>query len=231
MDLDNLSTLVVVARRSAAAIAFLAGLAFSINPVAIAAIPVSLAYVTRARAPAQAVEFGTAFVLGMIATHAALGAIAGATGAGLEQLIGRHWALFLGPLMIVLGLVWLGWIPLRLPALTLRGRRAGTRWSAFLLGAPFSIAICPVCTPALVVLLGVAAGSGSITTGILLLVAFALGRAIPIVLGAVALAGLERLSSMDRYRRWLDLGGGVLLIGAGIYLLNAYYFWIPSLAR
>lgn len=33
-------------------IGFLAGLAFSVNPIALAAIPVSLAYVTRARAGA-----------------------------------------------------------------------------------------------------------------------------------------------------------------------------------
>ena len=35
---------------------------------------------------------------------------------------------------------------------------------------------------------------------------------------------------MGRYHRWLDIGGGVLLVLAGLYLLNAYFFWIPALA-
>jgi hypothetical protein len=29
---------------------------------------------------------------------------------------------------------------------------------------------------------------------------------------------------------WLDIGGGILLVLAGGYLLNAYFFWIPALA-
>jgi hypothetical protein len=35
---------------------------------------------------------------------------------------------------------------------------------------------------------------------------------------------------MGRYQRWLDIGGGVLLVLARLYLLNAYFFWIPALA-
>lgn len=47
---------------------------------------------------------------------------------------------------------------------------------AIALGVPFSVAICPFCTPALIVLLGVAASIGSPLFGTTLLLAFALGR-------------------------------------------------------
>jgi hypothetical protein len=53
--------------------------------------------------------------------------------------------------------------------------------------------IAPLCTPALVVLLGVAAGLGSPQIELVLLLAFAVARAIPIGIGAVALGWLEAL--------------------------------------
>jgi len=62
------------------------------------------------------------------------------------------------------------------------------------------------------------------------LLAFALGRAIPIAFGTSVIGWAERFPAMERYQRWLDIGGGVLLILAGFYLLNAYFFWIPALA-
>jgi cytochrome c-type biogenesis protein len=227
---DSLSTVLVHGQGVAVGIAFLAGLTFSFNPVALAVLPVSMAYVTRARATRQALEYGAMFMLGMLLTHVLLGAAAGLGGEGVATLIGRYWGLVLGPVLIALGVVWAGWIPLRLPALPLRAQRAGTLWGALALGAPFSIAVCPVCTPALVVLLGVAASTASALIGALLLLAFALGRAVPIALGTSAIGVVERFPSIARYRRWFETCAGILLIVAGVYLLNAYFFWVPALA-
>jgi len=230
MEPEGLRQAIENAGFAAAGVGFLAGLVFSFNPVALASIPVSLAYVTRARHRNEALLYGAMFVLGMILTHAVLGAAAGAGGAGVAKLIGRYWGLVLGPVLIVLGLVWVGWIRLPLPALPLRARRASNLLGAFALGVPFSVAVCPICTPALAVLLGVAAGSASAFIGALLLLAFALGRAIPIAFGMSVIGWAERFPAMGRYQRWLDIGGGVLLVLAGLYLLNAYFFWIPALA-
>ncbi len=230
MHPDSLSRLLVHGQWVAVGIAFLSGLTFSFNPVALAVLPVSMAYVTRAREPRQALEYGAMFVLGMLLTHILLGAAAGLGGEGVATLIGRYWGLVLGPVLIALGLVWAGWIPLHLPALPLRAQRAGTRWGAFALGAPFSVAVCPVCTPALAVLLGVAASTASAAIGAMLLLAFALGRAVPIALGTSALGVVERFPSIERYRRWFATFAGILLVLAGVYLLNAYFFWVPALA-
>ncbi len=230
MDADALSQVLVHGRWVAVGIAFLAGLTFSFNPVALAVLPVSMAYVTRAREPRQTLAYGAMFTLGMLLTHMLLGAAAGLGGGGVAKLIGRYWGLVLGPVLVALGLLWASWIPLRLPALPLRAQRAGTLWGAFALGAPFSVAVCPVCTPALVVLLGVAASTASAAIGALLLSAFAVGRAVPIALGASALGVVERFPSITRYRRWFEICAGVLLILAGLYLLNAYFFWVPAFA-
>jgi cytochrome c-type biogenesis protein len=138
--------------------------------------------------------------------------------------------LVLGPLLIVLGLIWTGWPRLPLPAFAFKATRPSAAWSAFLLGAVFSMAVCPVCTPALVVLLGASAGLGSPWVGAALLLAFAVGRALPVAAGAISIGWLENLRGMDSYRRAFELLGGLVLILSGLYMLNAYFFWIPALA-
>ena len=75
-----------------------------------------------------------------------------------------------------------------------------------------------MCTPALVVLLGVTAGIGSVLLGVVLLLAFALGRAVPIALGAFAVGWLENLNSLSRYRRGFEITGGLTLIAMGLYV-------------
>jgi cytochrome c-type biogenesis protein len=230
MDIDALTAAVAQPGAASLGVALVAGFLFSFNPVALASIPVSLAYVTKARERRTALLFGAAFVIGILVSHAVLGAIAGLGGAWVRQLVGRYWGLVLGPALIVLGAVWPGWIRISLPALSLRATRVNTAWGAFVLGAAFSIAVCPACTPALVVLLGVAAATGSVAFGFGLLVAFAVGRAIPILLGASAMGWLETLKPLGRYRHAFEVAGGVILILAGLYMLNAYFFVIPGLA-
>jgi cytochrome c-type biogenesis protein len=230
MDAEALRTAVEHAGLAAIGVAFIAGLAFSFNPVALASIPVSLAYVTKGRDRGQALMFGSMFILGMILTHVALGFVAGLGGKWAADLTGRGWGLVLGPLLIVLGLMWAGWLRIPLPSFGFRATRPTAAWGAFLLGIPFAVAVCPVCTPALVVLLGVTAGLGSVALGIVLLLAFAIGRAIPIALGAFAVGWLENLKTLSRYRRGFEIAGGLTLIVMGLYILNAAYIWIPELA-
>lgn len=179
MDADALRQAVTQAGPAAAGIGFLAGLVFSVNPVALAAIPVSLAYVTKARERPQAIQFGAMFILGMLVTHAILGFAAGLGGHWVESLLGRAWRLLLGPLLILLGVV---------------------------------------------------AGLGSPWFGVVLLLAFALGRAVPLALGAASIGWLENLRRLAGYRRIFEIAGGLTMVASGLYLLNAYYAWIPELA-
>lgn len=230
MDAEALGLAVQNAGFAAAGIGFLTCLLFSLNPVAVAAIPVSLAYVTKARDKRESVAFGGMFMLGLITTHVLLGLIAGLGGLWVAKLLGRQWGLVLGPFLILLGLVWPGWIRLPLPVISFRGKRVSGMWGAFALGVPFSVAVCPFCTPALVVLLGGVATVGSPLLGAVLLLAFAIGRCVPIALGAWAVGWLEGLKPLAKYSRAFETFGGIALIAAGLYLLNAYFFWIPALA-
>lgn len=230
MDPDALRAALQHAGLAAIGVAFVAGFAFSFNPVALASIPVSLAYVTKGRDKGEALIFGSLFILGMIVTHVFLGLVAGLGGKWAADLTGRGWGLFLGPLLIILGLMWAGWLRIPLPSFGFRASRPTAASGAFLLGIPFAVVVCPVCTPALIVLLGATAGLGSVVFGVALLFAFALGRAIPIAVGAFAVGWLENLKILSRYRRGFEIAGGLTLIVMGLYILNAVYIWIPELA-
>jgi cytochrome c-type biogenesis protein len=102
-------------------------------------------------------------------------------------------------------------------------KRPTTHLGAFALGAVFSIAVCPGCTPALVILLASAAGIASPLFGATLLLAFALGRVIPIVLGAWAVGWLENLRVLAKYQRAFEIVAAVTLIASGLYMLNALF--------
>lgn len=230
MELETLRSMLEQASLASLGVGFMAGFIFSFNPVALAAIPVSLAYVTKAHETKRAVLFGAMFIAGMVVTHLLMGFAAGLGGQWVQKLIGREWGLLLGPLLILLGLMWTGWIKLPLPAITIRAKRANSGWGAFLLGIPFSVAICPFCTPALLILLGVVTGIGSPLFGATLLLAFALGRAVPIILGAWAVGWLEGLKPLRHSQKIFEIIGALLLILSGLYMLNAYLFFIPELA-
>jgi len=207
-------------------LAFLAGFVFSFNPVSFASVPVMLAYVTKAHEEKRAVLMGGAFVIGMIVTHVVLGVAAALGGDWAQSIMGRQWGLFLGPVLILMGLMWPGWLKIRLPWFGMKGRKVTGIWGAFLLAIPFSIAVCPFCTPALLVALTASAAIGSVGFGFGLLFAFALGRSIPVILGAWSMGWLESLKVLSRYQKGLEVIAGIVLILTGLYLLNEYFFII-----
>lgn len=207
-------------------IAFIAGLVFSFNPVSFASIPVILAYVTKSHEEKRAVVMGGAFVFGMLVTHVVLGVAAALGGDWVKSIMGRHWGLLLGPLLIIMGLMWSGLLNIRMPWFGVKAKKVTGIWGAFLLGIPFSVAVCPFCTPALLVTLTASAAIGSVSFGFALLLAFALGRSIPIILGAWSMGWLESLTIISRYQKVLEVFAGLVLVLTGFYLLNEYFYFI-----
>ncbi len=206
--------------------AFLTGFIFSFNPLSFAAIPVVLAYVTHSQERKQALAFTLAFVAGLITTHVILGVAAALGGEWVKSIMGREWGLVLGPVLIILGLSWAGWLNIRLPGLGMRAKKVSGLWGAFFLGIPFAVAICPFCTPALLVALTSSAASGSVIYGFSLLLAFSLGRSIPILIGAWSMNWLESLQDLSRYQKTLEKVAGSVLIITGLFLINEYFLWI-----
>ena len=144
------------------AFAFLAGLVLSFNPGSFAAIPVAVGYfASGARDARHAFLLAGAFVAGTSAADVLLGVLFAAAGNyAVAMVFGPRWGLVIGPVLLLLGLRWLNIVSFRLPVLAPKGRKTATYAGAFVLGLPFSLAVCPFCVPALVTILTVAAATG-----------------------------------------------------------------------
>jgi len=224
LDIETFKNVLTEASWAGVGLAFLVGFIFSFNPVSFASVPVVLAYVTKVHEQRSAFLMAGAFVSGMILTHVVLGTTAALGGKWVQGIMGREWGLFLGPLLITMGLMWSGWLNLRIPWMGLRAKKVTGAWGAFLLGIPFTVAICPFCTPALLVTLTASAAIGSAGFGFTLLLSFALGRSIPVLLTAWSIGYIESLSLLSRYQKYFEKLSGLTLIITGLYLLNEYFF-------
>ena len=203
--------------------ALVTGFLFSFNPASFATVPVVLAYVTKARALKEAVMLCGGFIAGMITTHVVLGIGAALGGDWISDSLDRRWNVLLGAVLIVLGAVWAGWLKIPMPWFSVRGQRVATVWGAFLLGIPFTVGICPVCSPGLWIALSASAAIGSVLYGAILLLVFAVGQTLPVLIGAVGVGYLESLKPLSALHRWFEVFGGTIMILVGLYLLNEYF--------
>jgi cytochrome c-type biogenesis protein len=159
-----------------------------------------------------------AFVLGFTTVFVILGATATAAG----QLLIANFALLskiAGVIIIIAGLHFLGLI--HIPILHREARyHAETRPAgligAYLIGLAFAFGWTPCIGPVLGVILAIAAGEGSVSQGVSLLLVYSLGLGIPFIAAAVAIRPF--MSAMQRFRRHLGtvekvLGGFLVLTG------------------
>ncbi len=222
MDLETLRLFLQEASLAGVGVGFLVGFVFSFNPVSLASIPVVLAYVTRGPTRHRAGVSIGAFIAGMLVAHAFLGVAAAFGGEWIENAMGHQWGLLLGPVLVVLGLMWTGWLEIRVPWIGLRGRQVAGVWGAFLLGVPFAVIACPFCAPALLVSLTASAAIGSAPFGFALLLAFGIGRSVPIALSAMGMSWLKSLERLQHVQKALAMVAGVALTLTGFYLLGDY---------
>lgn len=211
----------------ALAAAFLAGIASSASPCAIAAVPLVVGYVGGYAGDdrRRAFLYASAFVLGMAITFTAAGVIVAATGAWLGG-ASRWWQGLMGLLAIVFGGHLLGvW---KVPGLGHLACATGTRprWrnagaaGAAVTGALAGVAFAPCATPVLAGILTIVGSQGDIVFGTMLMFLYAIGH------GALLLAAGSSVSLAQRLARsrlakageiFLKLAGA-LLASYGIYL-------------
>ena len=103
------------------------------------------------------------------------------------------------------------------------GRKPAGVFGSALVGAAFAIGWTPCVGPILGSILALAASTGQVKTGILLLSSYSLGLGIPFFLSAIAFDRFFALS--QRFRRAIHvvhIGAGLLLIAAGLLLVTGY---------
>jgi cytochrome c-type biogenesis protein len=138
-----------------------------------------------------------------------------------------------GVLTIVMGLVFVGYVPALQRQLRFAPRQLSTLAGAPLLGAVFGLGWTPCLGPTLAGVITVASATdgASVARGIVLVIAYCLGLGIPFVLlafgSASAVAGLGWLR---RHTRGLQILGGVLLVAVGVALVggvwNDFVSWL-----
>jgi cytochrome c-type biogenesis protein len=138
-----------------------------------------------------------------------------------------------GVLTIVMGLVFVGYVPALQRQLRFAPRQLSTVAGAPLLGAVFALGWTPCLGPTLTGVITVASATdgASVARGIVLTIAYCLGLGIPFVLlafgSAAAVAGLDWLR---QHTRALQIFGGVLLVVVGVALVsgewNDFISWL-----
>jgi len=221
---------------------FAAGFVSFISPCVLPLVPGYLSTVsgvsfeqmaTHERKAVRQVAIASAlFFVGFLIVFVALGASASVIGALVDE--HRLWLNRIsGGLIVVFGLSMLGigWSG------SLGGRwmhavqgRARRRGGPVALGVAFAFCWTPCVGPVLASILTLAGASGSLESGVLLLLVYGLGLALPFLLVGFGftrtLAGFKRI---QRHYRAMQATGGVLLVAMGglllsghLYLLNVY---------
>ncbi|WP_317302750.1 cytochrome c biogenesis protein CcdA [Acidaminococcus timonensis] len=164
-----------------------------------------------------------AFLAGFTVVFLAMGATATALG----RLVLAYWSVLekvAGVVLMVLGLFLSGlWTPLfllqdRRPFL--QKRRQGT-WGCFLLGASFTLGWTPCTGPILTAILMAAGSQKTVEQGVVLLLAYALGFAVPFLAAALFWQRLcPTLHKGYSWLPWIQKAAGVFLLLFGIMMVS-----------
>ena len=211
-------------------VAFLAGILSFLSPCVLPLVPSYLAYVGGSSKDRFTVfRNSLLFVLGFSLVFIALGASASALGGLLLE--SRGLLIRAGGVLVALfGLMLLGAfkIPLlyRTAKLNYQGATS-TPLGATLMGMSFAIGWTPCIGPALGAILTLADASATLTSGVSLLAAYALGLAIPFLLAALSLGSFGRFSRRFRpFLPWAERIAGAVLVAFGVLMVSGYVTWL-----
>ena len=187
-----------------------------------------------------------AFVGGFTLVFIALGAVASSVGQSLNQ----HKTFFMhlsGAIVLLFGLllllvslpasVWnrLGARPASWAIALTQERRlsAGTRrfgpWAGVILGMAFAFAWTPCIGPVLGAVLALAAQSNTLLGGVLLLLSYSLGLAVPFLAAGLAIDSLTAFTQrFGKSLAILQLIGALILVIFGILLLTDNVSWMST---
>jgi cytochrome c-type biogenesis protein len=209
----------------AIAAVFLGGVLTASSPCVLAMIPLMMSFVAGRREERPGVLrsflFSLVFVVGLGVTFVGLGMAAALAGRMYGD-VSRAWSWVVAVICVLMGLHLTGLVTVPIPSLggRLQPRIRGLL-GALVLGLLFGAVSAPCAAPILVVLLTYLAGSGaSIPYGGLLLLVYALGHSVLILLAGTSMGAARALIESRRATRALELlrrAAGVLIILVGAY--------------
>ncbi|MDD2215003.1 MAG: cytochrome c biogenesis protein CcdA [Eubacteriales bacterium] len=206
-------------------LAILAGALTSVTPCSLSSVPIIIGYVggTGNKDGKRAFRLSLVFALGMAITYTILGVFASLVGKLLHHL-GPWWYVMLGILMVLMAIQAFeihNFIP---PAFNHSKNSKKGYVGAFLAGMLGGLFASHCALPVLVVLLAIVAESGSPLWGIMLLLLYALGHSILVIIAGTSAGLIQKLTEDLRYMRIIK--GIKLLIGSAILLLAFFMFYL-----
>ncbi|MFB6261132.1 MAG: protein-disulfide reductase DsbD, partial [Thiohalorhabdaceae bacterium] len=211
---------------------FLAGLALAFTPCIFPMIPILSGIIVGQGGEGTGMTKGRAFVLslayvlGVAVTYAALGVIAGATGAAIQAALQDPWVIgAFAAVFVALALSMFGFYDLQLPAsLQTRLQESqqnlgrGSVVGTLIMGVLSALIVGPCVAPPLAGALIYIGQTGDMALGGLSLFVMSLGMGVPLLV-----VGTTAGSVMPRAGAWMTIVKyvfGVLLLGVAIYLLS-----------
>ncbi|MCK9479258.1 MAG: cytochrome c biogenesis CcdA family protein [Firmicutes bacterium] len=203
---------------------FLEGIITFVSPCILPMLPVYLTYFAGMDSDEgnKAVKNSLGFILGFTIVFVALGALAGSLGFFLKQ----HQTavnIVTGFVVIFFGLSFMGVV--KLPTFTGRNKLLSLAvkhnfWASVVFGVVFSIGWTPCVGAFLGSALMLAAQSGTYMKGIIMLLFYSLGLAIPFFLSALLIEKLKvGFDFIKRNYRVINIFSGALLVVLGVLML------------
>ncbi len=221
-------------------VAFLAGLVSFFSPCVVPLLPGYLSYATGLGA-AEVVEGSqhrsrmlagaSLFVLGFAVVFVITGVVAGSAGRMLAEyrdVITR----VLGVLIIMLGLIFAGVLPIGQRELRIHWIPAVGVAAAPLIGVVFALGWTPCLSPTLGVVVNLGFSEGTAIRGGLLGFVYALGLGIPFVIAGLAFTKMAGAVAFLRERQQLIMRiGGILMIIVGVLLVTGTWNTLTGVLR
>lgn len=167
-----------------------------------------------------------AFFLGAVLSLVILGTVAAMVGQVAQSTLGRYWKVFAGFVSIVMGLGSLNLLPFKFPQgktkMGVNNHSSKGLFGAFLFGIAGggAISVCSLaCNPGIFIIIGAAVLQGVTLWMTAILVAYALGFALPLgalMLGVSFGTAAIKFKGLETLMRVL---AGVLLVAVGFYFL------------
>jgi cytochrome c-type biogenesis protein len=199
------------------------------SPCHLASIPLIIAYVggqQQILGSRQAASYSVAFTLGLFITIALVGIICAILGRMLGD-IGNYWQIMVGLVLVWVALGMFGVEKCSMSGSLLYRLNLKGIFGAFALGLAYGV-LSGSCTFGFIApILAIITVQQKVAAGVVLILLFAIGHCLPIVVAGSSAAMVKGVLENSRWQgaaQWFRKGAGVVIVGLALYFIVNPFF-------